>query len=430
MNNKLSSVLYNSLARLRNPSLSSIYKDFKNDETLSRDRLLDKQFQKLKSLLIFAGEHSPYYSRLFKDGGFEPELMKDFSDIKLIPISDKRILIDNNKSVHSLYKFNKTRTAVTSGTSGESLTFQRNEQWDSANRAGVMQGYSWHGVKVSDRNGYFWGYNLDSKASRKVNFLDAIQNRKRIFKYTDEEIKKFCSEIKDAVYLSGYSSMIYKVAQEVNRKDITFNNIKMIKGTSEMILPKYQEEVKNAFGLKMISEYGATETGLISFECAHGNQHVNTEGVFLETDSQGEVIVTNLYSYSFPIIRYKLGDIVELSDEQCTCGMNHPLIKDIVGRKGANVVGKNGEYPSFTFYYVFKNIALEDEIKINYKASQASVGNVLLEIEGNNSERLESIIRKHLGVYFGEDVAFEIVFVSNFDAQRKKMQSFVSYLEV
>ncbi len=77
------------------------------------------------------------------------------------------------------------------------------------------------------------------------------------------------------------------------------------------------------------------ETGIIAFECTEGNMHINLEGVYVETDSNNEIIVTNFHSYSFPVIRYMLGDAVKLSDDniRCKCGMAHPVIKEVSGRE-------------------------------------------------------------------------------------------------
>lgn len=426
MHNRISSLIYKVAAKIRNPSLEKIFQEFKHFEKAERAVLETRQLDKLKNLLCFANKHSSFYKKLFSEVGFNPDSLQSLDDLKGIPPTDKAVLIQNNAEVHADYIFKSVKTAITSGTSGEALSFKRSEEWDSANRAGVMRGYSWYGVKVSDKNGYFWGYNIDSKASKKIRLLDAAQNRFRLFQYSDEEITDFCQKIKNAKYLSGYSSMIYKIAKEVNKLGLHFNNIKMVKGTSEMILPKYQEEVEQAFGLKMISEYGAAETGLIAFECLHGKSHINTDAVVVETDENGEALITNLYSHSFPIIRYRLGDILDLSDDFCSCGMQHPLIKDIVGRKGANVIGNSCEYPSFTFYYVFKNLALEKNIKLNYKANQEKAGFVDLYIEGDKNKGFEADIREHLRTYFKSDVEFNLNFEESFSTQKKKQQSFTS----
>mgnify|MGYP000282295428 CR=1 FL=1 len=77
----------------------------------------------------------------------------------------------------------------------------------------------------------------------------------------------------------------------------------MVKGASEMILDAYQPEVDKAFGREMVSEYSAAEAGLIAFECPVGNMHINVEHVYVEVDESDEILVTNLYSHYFPIIR-------------------------------------------------------------------------------------------------------------------------------
>ena len=67
-----------------------------------------------------------------------------------------------------------------------------------------------------------------------------------------------------------------------------------------------------------------------------------------------EIIVTNLVSKSFPIIRYRLGDNIEMSDEiDCPCGIQTPIIKSINGRAGSFIYGKKNNYPSLTLYYYF-----------------------------------------------------------------------------
>ena len=56
--------------------------------------------------------------------------------------------------------------------------------------------------------------------------------------------------------------------------------------------------------------------------------HIAMEGVIVE-EMNNEIVVTNLHLKSFPIIRYKLGDYIELApdDFQCSCGENTVLLE-------------------------------------------------------------------------------------------------------
>src|SRR5690606_4032961 len=116
------------------------------------------------------------------------------------------------------------------------------------------------------------------------------------------------------------------VAKAINRNpDIDpLTNLKLVRGTSEKIFEKYQQEAVQAFGRRIVSEYGAAESGIIAFECAEGSMHVNMETCIVEVEN-GEILVTNLVSRSFPIIRYRLGDYIELDTHtKCLCGREHP----------------------------------------------------------------------------------------------------------
>ena len=156
-----------------------------------------------------------------------------------------------------------------------------------------------------------------------------LQNRFRVFSYDEAEIRRLARHTRKAVVLHGYSSMIYNIAKALN-KDGQLprpGRLKLVKGTSEKIFDAYQDEALKAFGMRIVSEYGAAETGLIAFECPHGSMHVHMEGCHVEV-VDGEAVVTNLLSRSFPIIRYRLADSIELAPDgfECPCGMKHTAI--------------------------------------------------------------------------------------------------------
>ena len=428
MHSRTAKAIFTLGAKYRNPSLWKEYERLKESEWLSASKLHDLQIERASRFFKFVGKHSEYYKKIFDKIGFNPENFVSIESITKIPEITKTQLINDNKKIHTDFNFGKIFVAETSGTTGTALKFIKNETWDSINRANVMRAYDWYGVKPWDRYGYFWGYDIASMQAVKVKIMDRLQNRFRIFRYDKQSIENFANRLVSAVYVAGYSSMIYEVAKLINVLDLVKPQLKLVKGTSEMILDVYQPEVKAAFGRNIVSEYGAAESGLVAFECPEGNMHINIEDVIIETDEDGEIIITNLASYSFPIIRYRLGDIVKVSNEACQCGRSHPILKEIAGRKGSVVIGKDGSYPALTFYYVFKNLALHNSILLNYKAVQKEKGNVQLFIEGHENNRHENLLMDELLKYFDRDVDFSIKYISNFDKQRGKTQYFESLL--
>ncbi|MDO9039719.1 MAG: phenylacetate--CoA ligase family protein, partial [Lutibacter sp.] len=294
--------------RLRNPSIATWLPFLKASETWSLDSLEAYQLKKLQELVAVAYANSTHYKNIFDALGLKPADIQSLEDLKKLPIISKKELLNDNKEIHSNLKFKKQFQANTSGTSGESLKFKREESADSFNRASIYRGYSWYNVKPWELNGYFWGYNFSEMAMLKIRILDSLQNRFRIFNYRKESIDFFVRKLKNAKYVHGYASMVYETAKIINSQNLEKPaNLKMVKGTSEKIFESYQDEIQKAFGQRMISEYGAAETGIIAFECPKGKMHLNMEGVIVE-EIDHEIVVTNLQMHAFPVIRYRLGD--------------------------------------------------------------------------------------------------------------------------
>jgi len=255
-----------------------------------------------------------------------------------------------------------------------------------------------------------------------------LVNRVRLFKYDAKYIKSFIEKLKKADYITGYASMIYEVAKIINKSKLNKpKHIKMIAGTSEKIFDSYQNEVKNAFGVKIINEYGATESGIIAFECPYGKMHLNMEGVIVE-ELNNEIVVTNLQMKSFPIVRYKLGDYIKLSpnNEKCKCGINHSILDDVMGRVGNVVYGINNTYPSLIFYYIFKNLVKNNKLFLTYQVIQHKRGALEFLIEQKLNKTQLSILKKEIKKYFKNDINFKITDYYNLEIDKKKAQSFIS----
>ncbi|MBO3699071.1 phenylacetate--CoA ligase family protein [Roseivirga sp. E12] len=414
----------------RNPGLYDWYDFLKETERWELGRLKEYQLKEVKKLLLIAEKHSLFYKNYFRKHGFDP-VIHSLDDLKQLPPVSKEQLISENDKIHTHLNFNKKFYCETSGSSGQTLTFWRNEQWDSANRAAILRGQSWYNVLPWESNIYFWGYNIETSKKLKTRILDILQNRYRVFDYRPETLSRLIGKLKSTTYMHGYSSVIYELAKLINQQQITMHlpKLKMIKGTSEKIHPHYQEEINKAFGRKMISEYGAAEASIVAFECAAGNMHVTMENVLLEVE-EGEIIVTNLIAHSFPIIRYKLGDYIKLSEsDTCACGMEHLVIEEVRGRVGKNIYGELHKYPSLTLYYVFKNLFFKYGLKFNYQCVQEKKGSLVVLIKEPFSNQGEKLIRTEFEKYFKSDITISVIFSQNFHSYSEKLKDFISKIE-
>lgn len=422
--------IYQIGAKIRNPGIFSYYHFLKESEKWSLEELEAYQLKKLKELVKQAYEKTTFYRELYQKNGIIPEDLKSLNDLKNIPIVTKQDLLLNAERIQIKEGFHKLVHSSTSGTSGERLNMYRSETWDSGTRAAQLRGYSWFGVKPWQKNGYVSGYDPSGKNRLKIRCLDSLINRFRIFSFGINEIESFSSKLKKASYLEGYSSMIYEIAKIINEKQWNGDySLNMVKGTSEMIYESYQDEIRKAFGHKMISEYGATETGIVSFECPEGNLHIVMENVIVEEEN-GEAVITNLLSSSFPIIRYKVGDYIELMEDKiCKCGMQHKMLKTIKGRAGNVIYGQNQKYPSCTFYHVFKNLYKKHHIQLSYQVIHPKRGQIDLYLDKEISEREAELLQNEAKIYFGNDVSIKLFPNQLRRDHSKKFKDFISQVE-
>lgn len=414
--------------RLRNPSIQKWYAFLKASEKWSIAELEAYQLKQLKELLVFAKANSPYYEEQFKD--IDVASFSSLEDLKKLPFLTKSDVIAHNEAIHTQHSFKKVFTATTSGSSGDPLVYKREETADSFNRASIFRGYSWHNVQPWERNGYFWGFDFSPLKRFKISLLDALQNRFRVFDYQEKAFNSFVRKLQKAKYVHGYSSMIYQSAKLINDKKLPKpKHLKMVKGTSEKIYDSYKEEIKKAFGVPIISEYGAAETGIIAFECEHGHMHLNMEGVIVE-EIDNEIVVTNLQMKAFPIIRYKLGDYIRLATENkiCTCGRAHHILEEVTGRIGENVYGKQQIYPSLYFYYIFKNLAKKHNLKLTYQIIQKEKGILIFNLEEIITQKQEQLLKQEIHSYFNDDITYNIHQNVKKTEIKGKTKSFISYI--
>ncbi|HEV7500608.1 MAG TPA: phenylacetate--CoA ligase family protein, partial [Vicinamibacteria bacterium] len=71
---------------------------------------------------------------------------------------------------------------------------------------------------------------------------------------------------------------------------------------------------------------------------------------------EGNVVVTDLYNYGMPFVRYANGDRALAGWGACTCGRGLPLLKQVVGRRLDRLTTPDGRMiPGELFPYVLKD---------------------------------------------------------------------------
>jgi phenylacetate-CoA ligase len=111
--------------------------------------------------------------------------------------------------------------------------------------------------------------------------------------------------------------------------------------------------ITEVYGCKVFDAWSGVEwCGLIS-ENEHEQLLISPDSAYIEVLKQdgtpakpgeeGELVCTGFLNYDQPLIRYKIGDVVRLAEDQQTkCGRNFTVIEEIIGRTEDTVVGKDG----------------------------------------------------------------------------------------
>ncbi|MEY8214636.1 MAG: phenylacetate--CoA ligase family protein, partial [Colwellia sp.] len=124
-------------------------------------------------------------------------------------------------------------------------------------------------------------------------------------------------------------------------------------------------EIEKAFNCSAYDTFGCREFMLMSAECTeYKNLHINSDHLVVETLSEqgesitgqsGDLVITDLYNFGMPLIRYVNGDRATLINEPCNCGNPLPLMGSVDGRKLDIIKTPSGKtIPGELFPHLFK----------------------------------------------------------------------------
>lgn len=102
-----------------------------------------------------------------------------------------------------------------------------------------------------------------------------------------------------------------------------------------------RRRIEEVWGVPVVEEYGSTETGSLAGECPERRLHLWADRAIFEVyqpetgrvrrDGAGQLVVTPLFREAMPLLRYNLGDDVEVSYSPCGCGWTLPTVR-VLGR--------------------------------------------------------------------------------------------------
>lgn len=387
-----------------------ILDQLRKTEKYSIDELREVQTIKFKKLVTHVYDKVPYYREKMKKIGILPEDIKDIHDINHFPVLTKKEIKDNYSTILSsdILKRKAVRGS-TGGTTGEPLIFYRDLNARLWTEATLLRGMSWAkydlGFKGVDFRSHGWPSLLGKIRGRFINchYFPAFSN--------DDDLLNYFNRIRELNphYLTGYSSNLFRISSILKKNAVNDIKIPVILSTAEMLYDYQRDLIEDTFNGRVYDYYGCNEIGAMAFECEKGSKHISDEHVIIETTNfsgnhvhglLGEITITDLDNYVMPFIRYKNGDIGQLSSRKCTCNRELTLLEKIDGRTQEFLKTCNGNYlPSIFFPSKFRNLQGIE----HYQIIQTDINNITLKIVKNSSfsdvelDDMIRIIKKMIG---------------------------------
>lgn len=141
--------------------------------------------------------------------------------------------------------------------------------------------------------------------------------------------------------LGGYPSNLELLIDEQKSGRLHISPVIIMTG-GEYLFDSLRERLQDTFHCYVQTSYACTEGGTVACECREKHFHINDDWLIVEpVDRDGnpvpdgemadKYLLTNLYNYTQPIIRYEVTDRIIFHREKCPCGNLSPWI-EIEGR--------------------------------------------------------------------------------------------------
>jgi phenylacetate-CoA ligase len=291
----------------------------------------------------------PYYAAMKKERSLPDAFLswQEFAD--RMPVTTRALVQLHGDEMMSQEKPPQW-WRITGGSTGEPTHLPA---WHSENRVTAPDqwlGRVWWGAKPGDRLFLLWGHRhlmglgINGWINRrKRSLMDWMLGYCRYLPFSMGESKmRHAGEVLLRArpdYIYGYSTILDAFARANEDRARRFDKLglKVVIATGEVFpLPESREMVGEILGAPMAMEYGAIETNVMAYCTPSGHYQVFWRNHFVEAVDQGVgggrvVRITSLYPRCFPLVRYELGDEIEL-DSPASEGLGVSRFKRVRGR--------------------------------------------------------------------------------------------------
>ena len=351
-----SRVIFKIIDYAKGTNIYDQYCFFKSFLKKNQSNIQEYQTQRLKSLLIHAQQTVPYYHKVFSDINFNPNKFLNINTLNKIPILERETIRKfQDDLISNVYKKNKLNKSSSSGTTGIPINYFFDNKALSAGTAAGYMLWAMSGWNIGMRNVHIWGNEssiqrwetigsrFKNKIVNQINIASTLLNSEEKIRELSHQIKSNNPEIID-----GYTSSIFSLAQYFKKEKIRLERLKLVLTTAEN-LENYQKELIEEIFAQIVDLYGSGKVlGIASKPAGDDKYYILDPHVIVETQDSGisgmkDIIVTDLDNFAMPLIRYRLGDMIDDVNEPLP-GNKYPFrwFTRVYGRSSEIITLPNG----------------------------------------------------------------------------------------
>jgi phenylacetate-CoA ligase len=346
---------------------------------------------------------------------------KGFSSIRDFPVVKKNMIKEKyDQFISSEYRNRKLHQVQTSGSTGERFVMLQ----DGQKRKRVVAEL----IYFLEQSGFRLGYKhiharVWTKENRKTK-LEQMTHNTVMFNcssLSEESLQNLCQLLHQdhsIKCLTGYATFLTAIAYHFDSKGYTPDmfNMKIIVSGAERLEESAKAMLKKVFGCTVVSRYANNENGFLAQQPNDGDEFLlNTAHYFFETlhldddepadyGEPARLVITDLYSYAMPLIRYDTGDIViaEVSDKHIPAKI---ILTDVCGRQDEIIYDTRGN--RISPHFVAFNFRRYDRLP-QFQFIQESLKNFTVKLEGVRGLYEDRDVIKTVKELVGQDAVINI----------------------
>ncbi len=309
---------------------------------MTPEELNSRNEKRFVELFRKAWNESPFYHKLYTEAGIGIDDVKCLADIKKLPVITKAMIREHIDDMLLIQK-RLTVKNHTSGTTGNPLWVY--EDWPSIWREQAYFycyrkrcGYDYRKDVIASLRGH-----LDRKTDSmyvgvsKTLYLSS-------YNLSDQIVEKYHSlllEYKPKA-IEGYPSSLFSLAKMLEKVGYNDIRIPVAFTSSETLDVNMRRFIERILHTQIYDHYGNTERTIRLEEAIGHDGYYEDPGYSINEYEDGYVVTTSLINMSFPMIRYKVDDSIQLKSNVNIKNVTDATVLGISGRSADCIVGKDG----------------------------------------------------------------------------------------